>query len=187
MIQEQEQRRVYYDKDLKIEAYNLSGVVQKFPNHFHEYYVIGFVEGGKRHLWSRNKEYDVSAGDLILFNPRDNHYCAPIDGEPLDYRAVNIDPSVMEQAVREITGREFTPRFTRNVVYRSDITQSVSALYGGHNCGGPQGLKKKKPCSFFWSRCSRNMPPHLRKRIYPGPMTGSKTCAPTWRTIFQKI
>ena len=47
MIQEQEQRRVYYDKDLKIEAYNLSGVVQKFPNHFHEYYVIGFVEGGK--------------------------------------------------------------------------------------------------------------------------------------------
>lgn len=130
MIQEQEQRRVYYDKDLKIEAYNLSGVVQKFPNHFHEYYVIGFVEGGKRHLWSRNKEYDVSAGDLILFNPRDNHYCAPIDGEPLDYRAVNIDPSVMEQAVREITGREFMPRFTQNVVYRSDITQSVSALYG---------------------------------------------------------
>ena len=48
MIQEQEQRRAYYDKDLKIEAYNLSGVVQKFPNHFHEYYVIGFVEGGKR-------------------------------------------------------------------------------------------------------------------------------------------
>ena len=48
MIQEQEQRRSYYDKDLKIEAYNLSGVVQKFPNHFHEYYVIGFVEGGKK-------------------------------------------------------------------------------------------------------------------------------------------
>ena len=130
MIQEQEQRRVYYDKDLKIEAYNLSGVVQKFPNHFHECYVIGFIEGGCRHLWCRGSEYDLSRGDLILFNPRDNHYCAPIDGEPLDYRAVNIDPSVMEQAVSEITGREFMPRFTQNVVYRSDITQSVSALYG---------------------------------------------------------
>ncbi len=66
---------------------------------------------------------------MILFNPRDNHYCAPIDGEPLDYRAVNIEPSVMEQAVREITSREFIPRFTQNVVYRSDITQSVSGLY----------------------------------------------------------
>ena len=182
MIQEQEQRRSYYDKDLKIEAYNLSGVVQKFPNHFHKYYVIGFVEGGKRHLWCRNKEYDVSAGDLILFNPRDNHYCAPIDREPLDYRAVNIEPSVMEQAVREITGREFIPRFTQNVVYRSDITQSVAPY-----CAGPQGLKRRKPCSFFWSRFSRSMPLHLRKRIYPSPMTVSKTCAPIWRNIFQKI
>ena len=47
MLQEQEQRHIYYDRDLDIEAYNLSGIVQKFPNHFHEYYVIGFVEGGK--------------------------------------------------------------------------------------------------------------------------------------------
>lgn len=31
----------------------------------------------------------VAAGDLILFNPRDdngNHYCAPINVEILDYR-----------------------------------------------------------------------------------------------------
>ena len=73
MLQEQEQRHIYYDRDLDIEAYNLSGIVQKFPNHFHEYYVIGFVEGGKRHLWCKGKEYDVSEGDLLLFNPRDNH------------------------------------------------------------------------------------------------------------------
>lgn len=129
MIQEQEQRHVYYDSDLKIEAYNLSGVVQKFPNHFHEYYVIGFIEGGRRHLWCKNQEYEVSAGDLILFNPRDNHYCAPIDGEPLDYRAVNIQSEVMEQAVKEITGQQFIPHFTQNVVFHSDITQSVAALY----------------------------------------------------------
>ena len=45
MSQIQEQRHVYYDHDLDIEAYNLSGIVQKFPNHFHEYYVIGFVAG----------------------------------------------------------------------------------------------------------------------------------------------
>ena len=50
MVDEREQRRIYYDRDLGIEAYNLSGIVQKFPNHFHEYYVIGFVEGGRRHV-----------------------------------------------------------------------------------------------------------------------------------------
>ena len=46
----EEQRRVYYDFELELEAYNLKGIVQKFPNHFHDYYVIGFVEGGRRHL-----------------------------------------------------------------------------------------------------------------------------------------
>ncbi len=129
MLQEQEQRHVYYDRDLDIEAYNLSGIVQKFPNHFHEYYVIGFIEGGKRHLWCKEKEYDTSAGDLILFNPRDNHYCAPVNGELLDYRAVNIKPEVMSRAVKEITGEAYMPYFTENVVYKSDIAQSVQDLY----------------------------------------------------------
>lgn len=129
MLQEQEQRHIYYDRDLDIEAYNLSGIVQKFPNHFHEYYVIGFVEGGKRHLWCKGKEYDVSEGDLLLFNPRDNHYCGPINGEILDYRAVNINPEVMERTVGEITGKPYMPYFTETVVYKSDITQSVRDLY----------------------------------------------------------
>ena len=129
MLQEQEQRHLYYDRDLDIEAYNLSGIVQKFPNHFHEYYVIGFIEGGKRHLWCKGKEYDTSAGDLILFNPRDNHYCAPVNGELLDYRAVNIKPEVMSRAVKEITGEAYMPYFTENVVYKSDIAQSVQDLY----------------------------------------------------------
>ena len=129
MLQEQEQTHVYYDRDLDIEAYNLSGIVQKFPNHFHEYYVIGFIEGGKRHLWCKGKEYDTSAGDLILFNPRDNHYCAPVNGELLDYRAVNIKPEVMSRAVKEITGEAYMPYFTENVVYKSDIAQSVQDLY----------------------------------------------------------
>lgn len=129
MSQDQEQRHVYYDHDLKIEAYNLSGIVQKFPNHFHDYYVIGFIEGGRRHLWCKGKEYDTSPGDLILFNPRDNHYCAPIDGENLDYRCVNIPVDVMTQSVKEITGLDYTPRFTCNVVYQSDITDSLNTLY----------------------------------------------------------
>ena len=129
MIQNQEQRHVHYDRDLELEAYQLSGIVQKFPNHFHECYVIGFVEGGKRHLWCKNQECDVSAGDLILFNPRDNHCCAPVDGQLLDYRAVNIQPEIMEKYVKEITGRSFRPYFTQNVVFRSDITRSVAALY----------------------------------------------------------
>ena len=125
----EEQRRVYYDFELELEAYNLKGIVQKFPNHFHDYYVIGFVEGGRRHLWCRGKEYDVAAGDLLLFNPRDNHCCGPVNGENLDYRAVNIKPEIMEQAVQEITGKKYLPHFDRSVVYQSETAPSVNTLY----------------------------------------------------------
>lgn len=143
----QEQRHVYYDRDLEIEAYNLGGIVQKFPNHFHEFYVLGFIEGGKRHLWCRGEEYDVSAGDLILFNPRDNHYCAPINGEILDYRAVNINPDVMRKAVREITGRDQLPRFTQNVVPQSEIASLIADVYDAILSGAP---KLKKAEAFYF-------------------------------------
>lgn len=129
MSQIQEQRHVYYDRDLAIEAYNLSGIVQKFPNHFHEYYVIGFVEGGKRHLCCKGQNYEVTAGDLLIFNPHDNHFCAPVNGEILDYRAVNINPDIMLKAVEEITGHAYMPHFTQNVIFQSDITQSIGELY----------------------------------------------------------
>lgn len=139
----QEQRHIYYDRDLGIEAYQLSGIVQKFPNHFHEYYVIGFIEGGKRHLWCKGQEYDLKAGDLILFNPRDNHYCAPIGRELLDYRAVNIHTDVMLGIAREITGKDYIPHFTQNVVYQSEIALSVAEVYEAMLLDMPK-LKKEE-------------------------------------------
>ena len=30
-------RTVVYDEELRIEAYRFEGIVQPFPNHFHEY------------------------------------------------------------------------------------------------------------------------------------------------------
>lgn len=42
-----EQRQIYFDSDLQIEAYYLKGVVQKFLNHFHDYYVIDLLKAVK--------------------------------------------------------------------------------------------------------------------------------------------
>lgn len=39
-----ETRTVVYDDELRIEAYHFEGIVQPFPGHFHEHYVIGFVK-----------------------------------------------------------------------------------------------------------------------------------------------
>ena len=49
-------RTVVWDDELQIEAYRLAGVAQPFPNHFHEYYVIGFVEAGQRLLHCQRQE-----------------------------------------------------------------------------------------------------------------------------------
>jgi hypothetical protein len=45
-----EVRTVCFDPDLKLEACRFEGLLQDFPNHFHDYYVIGFLENGNRCL-----------------------------------------------------------------------------------------------------------------------------------------
>ena len=54
-----ETRTVVYDDELRLESYRFEGTQQPFPNHFHEYYVIGFVESGERCLSCKNNEYAI--------------------------------------------------------------------------------------------------------------------------------
>lgn len=122
-------RTVKFDVELRVEAYHFQGIMQKFPNHFHEYYVLGFIEEGNRHLSCKNREYTVVPGDLVLFNPGDNHTCEQIDGKTLDYRCINIQPEVMGKAVFEITGNEELPYFATTVVYRSEFASQLKELH----------------------------------------------------------
>ncbi|WPC39496.1 AraC family transcriptional regulator [Clostridium sp. JS66] len=126
---QKENRTVCFDIDLNIEAYNFKGIKQKFPNHFHEYYVIGFIESGRRQLFCKNKEYVIERGDLVLFNPGDNHTCQQIDGGTLDYRCMNIKTEVMKKVAFEITGKDYVPYFKENAVFNSDIVSSLKELY----------------------------------------------------------
>lgn len=125
----QEIRTVKYDAELKVEAYHFQGIMQKFPNHFHEYYVIGFIEKGQRFLSCKNKEYAIEPGDLLLFNPRDNHACEQIDGKTLDYRCINIQPEIMNKAVFEITGKEYLPYFIPQVIFHSELVTVLRELH----------------------------------------------------------
>lgn len=125
----EEIRTVKYDPELKVEAYHFQGIMQKFPNHFHEYYVIGFIEKGQRFLSCKNKEYIIEPGDLLLFNPHDNHTCEQIDGKTLDYRCINIQPENMSKAIFEITGKEHLPYFTPQVVFHSELVAVLRELH----------------------------------------------------------
>lgn len=124
-----EVREVCFDADLKVEAYRFEGIMQKFPNHFHDYYVLGFIEQGKRHLLCNNETFIINSGDVVIFNPHDPHACEQIDGRTLDYRCLNIQPDAMRQYVLEITGEEHLPRFTPTVLYRSELAGSLRDLH----------------------------------------------------------
>lgn len=108
-------RTAVYDDDLHIEAYRLQGIIQPFPPHFHEHYVVGYAEAGERYLVCRGQEHLVPAGSLLLFNPGDSHACVQTDGGTFDYRGLNIPQDVMTLLTRDLTGSECCPRFSRAV------------------------------------------------------------------------
>ncbi len=124
-----ETRTVCYDTQLQIEAYRLEGIMQRFPNHFHDYYVIGFIEKGQRYLLCKNREYIINPGDIVLFNPKDTHSCEQLDGKTLDYRCINIQPEVMKRTALEITGREYLPQFSQTVLCRSELAGPLRELH----------------------------------------------------------
>ena len=124
-----ETRTVVYDDELRIEAYRFEGIVQPFPNHFHEYYVIGFIEDGERCLSCKNQEYVITKGNIILFNPGDNHGCVQNDGGTLDYRGFNISRTVMLDLAEEVTGKRALSGFSKNVIFDEEVTDYLRPLH----------------------------------------------------------
>lgn len=122
-------RTICYDPELNVEAYRFEGIMQKFPNHFHDYYAIGFIERGSRYLTCKNRAYIVRPGDIVLFNPGDNHTCEQIARQPLDYRCMNIKPDAMKKIAGEITGKEYLPYFTPNLLLNSELAPSLRDLH----------------------------------------------------------
>lgn len=125
----QETRTVVYDAVLGLEALHLKGIMQPFPNHFHAYYVFGFIEKGRRQMLSKNKSYIMAPGDMVLFNPGDNHACARLDDQAFDYRSIHIQPESMRKAVFEVTGQAYLPRFSPQANFRSELSPLLKELH----------------------------------------------------------
>lgn len=122
-------RRVFYDEELDIEAYSFEGILQPFPNHFHNHYVIGLIEEGERCLYCKNREYIVGKDCILLFNPNDNHGCIQNDGGTLYYKGLNISKSTMLNLTEEITGNRQFHGFSENVIYNCELKYYIQQLH----------------------------------------------------------
>lgn len=124
-----ERKTAVYDEELRIEAYRFEGIMQPFPNHFHDYYVLGLVESGQRVLSCRNREYTIEKGSMLLFNPGDNHACVQNDKGSLDYRGINIEGAVMLDLAEEVTGEKELPGFSEHVLSDGEAADYFRRLH----------------------------------------------------------
>jgi len=58
----------------------------------------------------------------------DNHACHQVDNKPLDWRCINVNENIMRETVKQITGRDYLPKFTTTVAYRSEAVSPLREL-----------------------------------------------------------
>lgn len=123
-------REVHGDQELGIEVYRFQGMVQAFPSHFHEYYLLGLVEGGERLVTCNNQEWRIGPGDIMNFSPGDVHSCTQVDGGVLDYRGICLEGETVERLMRELTGRASRPVFQPKMIQGDpELGQSLKRLH----------------------------------------------------------
>ena len=77
----------------------------------------------------KNKEYTVSQGNILLFNPNDSHSCVQCDGGTLDYRGLNIPKETMLSLAEEITGQRVLLGFSENVIKNDELNLYLHSLH----------------------------------------------------------
>ena len=143
----EEKQIVCYDAELGLEAFQFKGIDQPFPAHFHEYYVIGFMESGVRCLVCENREYTVRPGHILLFNPHDSHGCTGCGNHFLDYGALNIPCETMSCLAKKITGRKTLPHFSESVICHAVLSEHLHKLHQMLTSG--ESLCKKEELLLF--------------------------------------
>lgn len=106
-----EYREICFDNTLQLEAFYFEGISQKFPMHFHDYYMIGCIETGVRHTDWKTEQFTAYPGDFFLINPFDSHGCSQVGEEAFTYRALNISIETMKVLTEMILGKRELIKF----------------------------------------------------------------------------
>ena len=143
MPAKKEIRTICYDEDLHVEAYCLEGIVRPFPSHFHDHYVIGYMENGARRLTCGGCSQLVKKGDILIFHPDDTHSCQPEGEELLDDRGLNLSEKTMRELALDLTGSGYLPRFSQTVLQDEEILSGLRRLHLLVTGGAPAWEKEE--------------------------------------------
>ena len=170
-----EVRTVCFDEDLSIEALRFEGVTQPFPNHFHDYYVIGSVQGGRREMFCKSGAVKISGGDVLLLEPGDSHGCVQTDDGVFDYAALNVSADVMRGLAEEITGENGTPGFSENVLKNAELSALIVRLCG-LILSGSNGFEKEETLLILMSNILENYGEPFLQAVAPNDVYVERVC-----------
>lgn len=81
--------------DPEAEIYHFYNLQRPFSEHFHEGLLLGCLLRGRRLLHLPDQEIVISPGQLIYLPPCTPHGCKPLDGLPVDWICLQVQPSAM--------------------------------------------------------------------------------------------
>lgn len=120
-----------------------------FPRHTHDQFGIGVIHHGAQKSASGRGPVEAGAGDAITVNPGEVHDGIPIGDFGRSWRMLYFDPSVIAEAVADISEggtREF--EFHEPVIRDSRIAERFNALYGAMT-GEDSGMLQREEMFFI--------------------------------------
>jgi AraC-like DNA-binding protein len=118
-----------HDADLSLDLFQARFRTYAFARHWHDYYVIGLVEGGAQSFWCRGATFATPPGGIILLNPGEAHTGEAAIEAGFAYRALYPTAGHMARAMAELGRPAELPRFPAVRVDDQALAGSVRALH----------------------------------------------------------
>jgi AraC-like DNA-binding protein len=101
----------------------------RFARHAHEYFVIGYVENGVQAYTYRGARHVTPPDHVFLVNPGEVHTGEAATDDGYVYRTMYPRIALMEQVVRDATGRRGLPLFGDAVVHDQMLSRVLTRLH----------------------------------------------------------
>ena len=79
--------------------------------HSHPTVSIGLVVSGHSIIEVNKREYQIKAGDIVMFNPEQPHMCNPVPGTKWSYHMIYFDSAWWDEAVKNVADDTKNRRF----------------------------------------------------------------------------
>src|SRR5262245_9083674 len=108
-----------------------------FPRHTHQQFGIGVIHQGAQRSASGRGMVEAGPGDVITVNPNEVHDGLPIGEAGRSWRILYFDPTLIEQATRDIhQGRSAPPELAHPVMTSASTAETFGRLFGAMTADG---------------------------------------------------